>query len=331
MQADGTIRVLCWWAEHQLLLAGCADEKVIAFDLDGNRRWVFVSEMDPAVFRAAKTYWFKSAPGHEGIHGLATGVFLEGKSQAFVGSACTLEIIDENGKLVKRMPQFWGTVYRFAFIPLPDGSINLVASRKITDGPTCGVINSKTLDPTPRSFYAVPAGHTYVSGWMAQTRHHIFHTDLDGDGKKEVISEITGSWNRVTVWDEQGSPLFNAQFGPGEPFPSRNICDLDIGDINGDGKQEIVVALAEGLVVTFNNRCEKLWARRLSSSPNVLCIAGRDILIGSRDDSVTLLDETGNPIGAGKVEGEPTHIVAVGNRYIIATSKGQLIAYDIGR
>ncbi len=50
---------------------------MIAFDETGKRQWVFTSEMDPAVYRAAKTYWFKSAPGHAGIHGLFTGVFLD--------------------------------------------------------------------------------------------------------------------------------------------------------------------------------------------------------------------------------------------------------------
>ena len=72
-------------------MAGCVDEKVIAFDRQGQRKWVFTSEMDPAVYEAAKTYWFKSAPGHEGVHGLYTGAFDEGKNRCFVGSACTLE------------------------------------------------------------------------------------------------------------------------------------------------------------------------------------------------------------------------------------------------
>ncbi|MGI6459263.1 MAG: hypothetical protein ACOX5J_04085 [Candidatus Hydrogenedentales bacterium] len=46
---DGSIRMLHWWPEPQLLLAGCTDEKVIAFDRDGNRQWEFVSKMDPEV------------------------------------------------------------------------------------------------------------------------------------------------------------------------------------------------------------------------------------------------------------------------------------------
>ncbi|NOX55781.1 MAG: hypothetical protein GXP27_15340, partial [Planctomycetes bacterium] len=63
LECDGPIRVIRWWPEHRLLLAGCVDEKVIAFGPDGERRWVFISQMHPAVYRAAKTYWFKSAPG----------------------------------------------------------------------------------------------------------------------------------------------------------------------------------------------------------------------------------------------------------------------------
>ncbi|MHC4643277.1 MAG: hypothetical protein ACYS32_16655, partial [Planctomycetota bacterium] len=127
LEADGAVRMLCWWAEHRLLLVSCADEQVIAFDETGKRKWIFTSVMDLAVFRAAKTYWFKSAPGHEGIHGLFTGNFLNGKSQAFVGSACTLEILDENGKLLRRMPQFWGKVSHFAIIDGPDDTLNLLA------------------------------------------------------------------------------------------------------------------------------------------------------------------------------------------------------------
>ena len=329
MQTDGNIRQLHWWPEHQLLLAGCEDEKVCAFDLAGNRKWTFVSEMDPAVFRAAKQYWFKSAPGHGGIHGVGSGVFLNGRSQAFVGSACTLEIVDENGALVKRLPQFWGPVYKFALVPGPEGSVNLLASRKITDGPSLGVINNRTLDPSPRGFYGVPAGHTHVSGWMDQTRHHIFVEDLDGDGKKEVVSEITGAWNRVTVWDLQGRPLHNVQFGPGARGAGRDIRDVDLGDPGGDGRKEIVVALSGGLVVALSSRCEKLWSKRLDSPPVVLKAVGKRVVVGSEDGGVFVFDGQGDLIAAGKTAGRPACIVTfgAGHTVVIATDKGEVKAF----
>ncbi len=333
MRTDGKIRQLHWWPEHKLLLAGCADEKVCAFDLAGARKWTFVSEMDPAVFRAAKQYWFKTAPGHEGIHGVSSGVFLDGKSQAFVGSACTLEIIDENGRLVKRLPQFWGTVHKFALVPGAAGSVNLLASRKITDRPSLGVINNRTLDPTPRSFDGVPAGHTHVGGWMDQTRHHIFVDDLDGDGKQEVVSEITGAWNRVTVWDLQGRPLHNVQFGPSPRGGGGDIRDLDVGDLEGDGRKEIVVALSNGLVVALNHRCEKWWSKRLGSPPAVLKVAGGLIIVASDDGRVLLLDPRGNIAGQGKLHGRPARVqkLATTPHVVLATDQGEVKAIVAGQ
>lgn len=331
MRTDGKIRQLHWWPEHKLLLAGCEDEKVCAFDLASGRKWAFVSEMDPAVFRAAKQYWFKTAPGHEGIHGVSSGVFLDGKSQAFVGSACTLEIVDESGKLVKRLPQFWGTVYKFALVPSPEGSVNLLASRKITDGPSLGVINNRTLDPTPRSFYGVPSGHTHVGGWMDQTRHHIFVDDLDGDRKKELVSEITGAWNRVTVWDLQGKPLHNVQFGPGARDGGRDIRDLDLGDLDGDGKKEIVVALSSGLVVALNHRCEKLWSRRLGNPPAVLKVTGNSVVVASDNGGVLLLDGRGSIVNQSKLNGRPSFIQKLASPplVVVASERGEIKAFPI--
>jgi hypothetical protein len=341
LKADGAVRMLCWWPEHRLLLAGCADEQVIAFDENGKRKWVFTSIMDPAVFRAAKTYWFKSAPGHEGIHGLFTGDFLEGRNQAFVGSACTLEILDENGKLLRRMPQFWGKVSHFAIIDGPDGTLNLLASRKYNGTNRVAIINNKTLDPNPRGFHTVPSGSTYVPGWSSMNRHHLFYEDLDGDGQKEVISEINGTWNRVTVWQANGKALYDASFGPGERIPARNMRDMDIADINGNGKKEIVVATSSGLVVALDHQCRKLWAHRLTSAPRVLkCVVSPIsqtplIAIGCDDGAINVLDGTGQLVRLGKVSGRPTciDVLSIPSAYsmlLFATDSGEVKAFAIG-
>ncbi|MEW6358286.1 MAG: hypothetical protein AB1696_18275 [Planctomycetota bacterium] len=335
MEADGNIRVLHWWAEHNLLLVGCEDEKVIAFDRDGNRKWVFVSEMDPAVFRAAKTYWFKTAPGHEGIHGLSTGVFLDGKSQAFVGSACTLEILDENGKLVKRLPVFWGPGWRFALIAGPEGSVNLLIARQPTDGHALAIINSRSPDAVRRGFEGVPAGHTYVGGWACMSREHIFYDDLDGDGVKEVASEINGTWNRVTVWTADGKALYNAQFGPGKPIRYQNMRDLDIADLDGDGKKEILAATSSGLVVALNHKCEKVWARRLPTAPTVMKVMVLNaktpqIVVGCEGGGVYVLDGKGAIIRTGKITGAPTCIAALDDASVLlATDKGEVKEFKV--
>ena len=338
LATDGPIRMLRWWPEHELLLVGCVDEQVIAFDRAGNRRWVFTSEMDPAVYAAAKTYWFKSAPGHEGIHGLYTGVLLDGKSQAFVGSACTLEILDEDGRLLHRMPQFWGTVATFAIIPGPEGSLNLLAGRRYNDSPNAAIISNRTLDPNPRGFDSVPPGHTWVGGWSAQNRDHLFTTDLDGDGQVEVVSEINGTWNRVTVWNLDGQALRNAQFGPGDSIPARNMRDLDVADLDGDGRQEVVAATSRGLVVTLDCECRKLWATRLPSPPTVLkCLRAADgapwVVVGCEDGTVAVLDAGGAVVRLGRVTGAPTCVGALGEDgagpVLLATTQGEVGAFAL--
>ena len=335
LDTDGAIRMVHWWPEHELLLAGCVDEKVIAFTLAGERKWEFVSEMHPDVFKAAKTYWFKSAPGHEGIHGLTTGLFLNGESQCFVGSACTLEILDADGQLVKRLVQFWGKVSLFQFIDGPDGSINLLAARKYNGTNTVAIINNNALDPTPRGFYSVPAGHTYVGGWSSMNRHHLFHADLDGDGVKKVVSEINGTWNRVTVWDAQGNALHDASFGPGERIMAKNMRDLEVVDLDGDGKMEILAATSAGLVVALSNECEKLWATRLPNAPTVMkTVSAADgtpvIVVGCADGTVVTLDGAGAMVKQGQVDGTPTQIEAIGTTALLATQKGEVKGFDVG-
>lgn len=342
LAADGPIRLLRWWPEHRLLLAGCADEKVIAFDEGGRRRWVFVSEMDPAVPRAGKTYWYKSAPGHEGIHGLYTGVFLDGRSQAFVGSACTLEILDAGGKLLRRMPQFWGKVSTFRIVDGPGGTRNLLAARKYNGTNTVAIINSRTLEPGPRGFINVPPGHTYMPGWSSMNRHHLFWEDLDGDGTREVISEINGTWNRLCVWSADGKPLHAANFGPGERIPARTMTDVDVCDLDGDGKKEIVAATSYEMVVALDARCEKLWARRLASAAEVLaCVRPKggkqaQIVLGCRDGGILVLDAAGRPLRRGAVAGTPVAIRrladAAGMEYVaLGTRSGAVSVFAVGQ
>ncbi len=346
LETDGPIRMLRWWPEPGLLLAGCADEKVIAFDpaaalrgdRAGVRRWVFVSEMDPAVERAGKTYWFKSEPGHEGIHGLYTGQFLEGKSQAFVGSACTLEILDDAGKLVRRMPLFWGDVSVFALTDGPKGSRNLLAGWKYNGVNWVAIVNSRTLDPEPRGFLAVPPGHTYIDGWSSMNRHHLFYDDLDGDGAREVTSEINGTWNRVCVWSAEGKPLYAANFGPGPRIPERTMRDIDLGDLDGDGRKEIVAATSHGMVVALNAKCAKRWAVRLPSPASVLaCVRPKDanegrVVLGCDDAAVRVLDAQGRLVRRAALTGRPTRIQtwaeATGPVHVIlGTQSGEVAAF----
>lgn len=337
MQTDGAIRVIAWWPEHELLLAGCEDEQVIAFGLDGQRRWSFVSEMDQAVWEAGKQYWFKSA--YPGIHGLATGAFMGGESQAFVGSACTLEILDGDGQLVRRMPIFWGNGWKFQLIDGPGNARRLLVARWPNGTDTLAVVNSETLSET-KSFYGVPEGHTMVGGWTQQNRTGIIYADMDGDRTPELVTATNGIWNRVTVFNDQGAPLFNAQFGPGPSNrPYETMRDLEVADLDGDGDREIIVAISEGLVVALDHECRKVWATRLPSPPTQLeaiTPPGADlpvILAGCEDGTVVRLTGSGEIVALGSAGGRvATMTVAstpAGPLAVVATSDGAVTGWRV--
>ncbi len=340
LETDGPIRVLHWWDEPELLLAGCVDEKVVAFNSAGERQWTFTSEMDPAVYEAAKTYWFKSAPGHEGIHGLHTGAFDGGNSRCFVGSACTLEILDKAGGLVKRTPVFWGPGRKFLLVDDQKGVRNLLVSLWPNGNDSLSIVDSRSLAVAGQGYDAVPAGHSYVGGWSAQNRTGLFHDDFDGDGKPELATAINGTWNRVTVYSREGRPLHNAQFGPGpDSSPRSRMRDMDIADLNGDGKKEILVGLAEGLVVCLSHECTKVWSTRLPSPPlSLRCVAPGNtkaprIVVGCEDGTVTALDSGGTPARIGQVTGRPTHMEVLattsGPVVVLATDKGDVQGFVI--
>ncbi|MDP6775227.1 MAG: hypothetical protein QGI83_00515, partial [Candidatus Latescibacteria bacterium] len=335
LQADDAIRTLRWWDEHGLLLVGCVDDQTIAFDPEsGEGRWVFASQEDPAVFRAAQPYWFKTAPGHAGVHGVHTGTFLDGKSQAFLGGACTLEIVDENGQLVERMPVFWGPGSKFALIDGPEGSTNLLIARQPTDSHALAVINNQAPEPRTRSFRDVPSGFTNIGGWACMTRKHIFYEDVNGDGKKEVVSEINGTWNRITIWAEDGTPLHNVHLGPGQRIPTKNVRDLDLADLKEDGTMQILAALSSGLILALDCRCDRLWSFGLPSPPTVLaCVGageGSRIVSGCEDGTLVVMDREGTVVRTGQVKGAPTCIQAIGREVMISTDAGEVSGWPIG-
>jgi hypothetical protein len=335
LSTSGKIRVLRWWAEPKLLLVGCADEKVIAFDEHGNKKWEFTSLMDSAVFEAGKQYWFKSA--YPGIYGLYSGYFDNGKSRAFIGSAGTIEILNDQGQLVKRMPVFWGNPRQFLIVNAPDGSKNLLAARWQSDNPNLAIVNNKTMEVDRFGYMGVPEGYTQVNGWMVMNRLDNFYVDMDGDGRQEIVSAINGAWNRVSIYSGDGKPLYNAQFGPGAVEPRANIRMMDVGDITGDGKPEILLGLSSGLVDVLDGQARKIWAKSLPSAPVVVKLVKGAVTswlcVGSEDGTVSAMDANGNIIKQGKVNGRPADLQVIqtpkGQAAVITTDTGEVSGFRI--
>ena len=134
---------------------------------------------------------------------------------------------------------------------------------------------------------------------------------------------------------------YNAQFGPGaSSAPRARMRDMDVADLDGDGKKEIIVGVSEGLVVALSSECQKLWSTRLPSPPVALrCVAPHGtqrcwIVVGCDDGTTAALDETGALIRLGHVIGRPMHVVTfqtpAGPVAVLATDKGEVTGFRIG-
>ncbi|MBN2449422.1 MAG: hypothetical protein JXR77_03480 [Lentisphaeria bacterium] len=331
LETDGPIRLLHWWPEADLLLAGCADETLIAFGRDGSRRWVFTSAMDPAVFRAAKTYWFKSAPGHGGIHGVATGPFIDGRPQCVVGSACTAEILECDGSLARRLPVFWGPGKIIRIVPAADGSHDALIARWPNGTDEISIINSRRLD-VGRGFYGVPPGHTMIGGWSAQNRAGLLWEDVNRDGNPELVSATNGRWNRVTVFAADGRPLANAQFGPA-PGTTFRAYIRDLAILRDEDPPRILVATHDRLLVALDPHCRRLWSRALLSPPRrLLPLAdGRRCLVGCDDGALVVLDGDGGLPAAATAETRVDQLLPwPDGRIAVATAAGRILLVDPG-
>jgi hypothetical protein len=126
VEAPAEILSATYWPEPHLLLLGCKDDKVYAYDPAGKLAWTFQSVMHDDVRATGKTYWFKDAI--PGISGLLTGHLTADGTQAMIGSACTIEVVDAHGQLLKRLPVFWGNVWRMALLTTPDGARKLLST-----------------------------------------------------------------------------------------------------------------------------------------------------------------------------------------------------------
>lgn len=329
VEPGAEITAVAFWPEERLLLVGCKDDKVYAYRGDGTLAWTFKSEMHPDVRKTGKTYWFKSAL--PGISGLATGNLTGKGTQAFVGSACTIEVIDAQGKLIRRLPQYWGSVWRMAVLSAGDGSRKLLAAKMPNGVNNIGIIDGRTWSIS-YGFTGLPAGHTAIAGWSSMNTPNLIVADLDGDGAEEVIKDVNGSWNRVVVYDAGGKPLWSHSFGPSLKYWHRHMRGLAVVDLQGDGKREVIAAEEGGIVTAFDAAGKRLWHTRLAQAPETIAAvplpkAGM-VAAGCSDGSVYLLDGGGRVVGRARVGGQVTALICVGagkeTALCAGTSEGEL-------
>jgi hypothetical protein len=332
-ESPAKIMSAAYWPEAGLLLLGGADDRVYAFDDGGRLRWTFQSEMHPDLYATGKTYWFKK--DLPGISGLTTGCLTGQGTQAFVGSACTVEVVDPSGKLLKRVPIYWGSCAVMQIVPNPDKTRKLVVAKSPNLSNEYSTIHGGTWS----------VGHFGVSPpfQLSQSTLNILVDDLNHDGQLEVICDTNGSMNNVRVYDCLGKSLWSAEFGPpsavatriGIAVPPPIMRGLVVVDFQGKGYKHVVAATDERLVTAFRADGKQAWASYLPSAPQSLCRLPRDggdlLAVGCENGMLLLIDATGKAVAKAHLAGAVRSLYAVkhGARLVlvVGTDAGDIAVF----
>jgi gliding motility-associated-like protein len=77
--------------------------------------------------------------------------------------------------------------------------------------------------------------------------------DLNCDGRNEITVPPAGGWDSLLVYEQDIHNQYNTYTSFQIPVTSSNPQDIDIGDLNHDGRKDIALACQSGLVVLISN------------------------------------------------------------------------------
>ena len=337
---DADVTALCAVPGANLLIIGRMDCLVKGYDLTGKRLWQFQSEMHPEVTATGKAYWFRSYPGLGGIRKIADAPFDGNRHKLFIGTASTVEILNMDGTLDKRIRQWWGPCCQFTPLRRKNGENVMLVGRRHNGFHHLGILEASNPRFDCKGFWDLKNPKHFVLGWIGVVRGHIFVEDLEGSGEPVVISDLTGVDNRIAIWDANGKPLrdvplFGANDAPmratdkpsSAPMPLR---DMGIGSLNGGQKQHIYCVTEESLLLEFDPKLKLKRSTRLPVEPLLLeLLPGQNRLaVAGRNGEIILLDGNGKTLSMGKISGTPLWINRAGNLVIVASNR-EIAAFSV--
>ncbi len=283
--------VQCAAFDNGVFYAGTAGEEVAAFDQSGRKLWSFTSRMEPSVEATQKYYWFKSA--YPGVFSLAAR-----GGRVYAGSACTMEVLDARGRLVARLRQTWGPCREITLLDQPDGSCDAICVRhSSTDGANMWTYNSRSGKNSLNYIQNMP-GFRHFNTWGSLFRTKAFVADFDGDGQTEVLADAQGMYCWLNLYDAQGRPKAQLNFGPGDKDLRRLFVDWTVGDVTGDRRPEALLVTKMNQLLVVDGRCKPLWSADLPFQPKMVAAhpTRREIAVLGQK-AILFFSGDGKPLG----------------------------------
>lgn len=341
-KSSATVGALCCWPEKKLLLVGSIDEKLRAFTLDGKQLWEFTSQM-PDGIKHERMWWAKGEM--PGVCKIAVAELEPGKPLIFVGGAGTLEILDANGKLLKRHFQEWGTFEGMTILPAHGQTPVSLLSWGFMVGHPATYRYRADLDRGHLDLTRAKDGSFMSSfGFGFVGRNHLKTAQLTPGGPTRLIGDFNGTVNRVMIWDLDGTVLHEIDLGfgirafGGIPYAktmlrTTNVRGLDIVDFDGKGDRSIAVAFQRRFVAAFDRELKSRFFCPLPENPLLLAVipgrTGDRLAVGCADGQLLVIDGDGRITGRAKVEGRPTLLASDGVLLVAGTEKGTLTGFKL--
>ncbi len=332
------IGAVVWQASEKRLLVGCKDEKVTAVDLTGKKIWDFTSEMAPEVLKVGP-YWHKSAL--PGIRSIRIAELVPGKEQIFIGSAGTLEVLDQNGKFEKRLYIQYGPVDNMAVLPAEDGNAASLLLIRSTGG--WPLVHSVSPDLKVKNIgMTLDASSTDMGtfGFSSVGKTILFPVRFTEGGPLRLVGDFSGAHNRVMVWDRNGKALTDANLGIDKagsavaPYGSvcaeqRHIKFIGVDDFDGDGAKEIAAVTRRKRIFFWNPEMKLKQMVVLPGIPLTGAVSRGKVFIGFEDGRIYSADGNGILSLNGCLNGAVKVLVITGDRILAGSAKGEFAVFRI--
>lgn len=331
-----------WAAENEKqkdsfsILAGCADDTLYAYGADGSELWSVTSRVHES-FIVGDRYeapWFTDpGPPHnkKGVTALVVGdLWQTGIEYIAVGRPSTVEVYSLAGELHCRAPVHWGDVSAFAPVARvgKDGQPMLLVAKHPAGNPKITVIDGTCATISDNYFGSLPAGVENMHAWLQRGTTEMLVTDLDADGREELVYTLSGHWNEIRVYDVDSlQPLWTQSFGPGKPN-SDYVRGLAVSDLDQDGKKEIVVGAETGWLYVFDHIGQLKYSAK-KPSPITECAVSpslRLVSIGLEDAPVIILDESFQETSLGE-ESRGARVVQWVNNSLYVGRENEFVKY----